>query len=137
MQKLHSFRFVPPTLLALFLVQPLCAAPRTPRVGSSERRAIMDAMRKVVGKRSRKKIIFTADHLKVEKGWAYFAGSFAYADGTRPGEEYNYGTLSSVLRFQNKKWRVLYDVHNGDVIEPEMMSRFPRAPKAIFKRTYR
>jgi hypothetical protein len=117
-------------------IQPAFAAPHSPKSGSTERKAIMDAMRPVVGKGKKKKVIFVADHLKVEKGWAYFAGSFKYADGTRPEQDYGWGNLSTVLHQENKKWKVKRYVHNTDVIEPELIVQFPRAPKAIFERTY-
>jgi hypothetical protein len=117
-------------------IQPSFAAPHSPKTGSVERKAIMDSMRTVVGKGKKKKVIFVADHLKVEKGWAYFAGNFKYADGTRPGQDYAWGNLSAVLHLENKKWKVKRYVHNTDVIEPELIAQFPQAPKAIFTRTY-
>ena len=128
-----SLKLVPAALL-LCLATNILAAPRTPKVGSSERKAIMDALRKVVGKGERKPIVFVADHLKTERGYAYFAGYYKYADGTRAGNEFTGGNLSALLQRTGKKWRVLYDISAGDVIEPEIMKKFPRAPKAIFKR---
>ncbi len=119
-------------------IQPAIAAPHTPKVGSKERKDIMDAMRKVVGKAHKKKIIFVTDHLKVEKGWAYFAGAVTYADGTRPrGEDFMGGNIAVLLRQSNRSWTVKRYIYHGDVIEPDFIDRFPQAPRAIFNRVYR
>ena len=111
------------------------AAPYTPKPGSTERNAIMNAMRNVVGKGKKKKIRFLVEHLKVEKGWAYFAGGFEYADGTEVGADYMWGNLSALLHMEKNAWVLKRYVHNTDIIEPEFIEEFPQAPKAIFKRT--
>ena len=135
MMKINSAKSVSFCACAVLLVQPVFAAPHTPKLGSTERKVIMDAMRKVVGKGHKKKIVFVVEHLKVENGWAYFAGGFEYADGTQPSADYMWGNLSALLRYEKKTWQVKYYVHNTDVIEPEFIEKFPNAPKAIFKRT--
>jgi len=120
------------------LMQPVLAAPHTPKVGSKERQSIMDAMRKVVGKAHKKKIIFVTEHLKVDKGWAYFAGDVTYADGSRPrSEEFMGGNIAVLLRQNGRTWTVKRHIYHGDVIEPYFIETYPQAPKAIFNRVYR
>lgn len=124
-------------LSALLITQTAFAKPHTPAPGSAERKAIMDAMRKVVGKPHKKPIIFTADHLKVENGWAYFGGRFDYVDKSRVSADFGWGNLSCLLRYENKAWRVKRFIHNTDVAEPDYIEMFPQAPRAIFQRKYR
>ncbi len=112
--------------------QPI-AALHSPKPGSAERAAIMDAMRPVIGKGQRKRIVFVARHLTVKNGWAYFSGTAEYADGTHLGPQYVWGNLSALLHYENKTWRVKYHVFHGDVVEPDFMQRYPQAPKAIFQ----
>ena len=65
---------------------PAGAAPHTPAKGSSEREAIMNALRRVVGPNFRKRVVFTPQKLRVERGWAYFDGGSQFADGTTVNE---------------------------------------------------
>lgn len=131
----HTAKIGLVSIYSFLLVQPSFATPHTPQKGSTERKAIMDAMRKVVGKRMKKKIIFTPDSLKVEKGWAYFAGGFDNVDGTPVSADYMWGNLSALLHFEGRRWVVKKYVHNTDVIEPEFMQEYPQAPKAIFNKS--
>src|SRR5688572_4324590 len=48
--------------------------PTTPKMGSPERKAIMDALRVPVEKALKKKVVFKADHIKMQKGWAFLYG---------------------------------------------------------------
>ncbi len=117
---------------SLVLMQTALATPHTPRPGSPERRALMNTLRLQLGAKGKKAII-TPARLNVENGWAYITGTFAYADGTRPGQDFMGGNFSALLRRERGTWRVKHRVYNGDVIEPEFMERFPQAPKAIFR----
>lgn len=121
-----------------YSIQPVAAAPHTPKVGSKERKDIMDAMRKVIGKAHKKKIVFVTDHLKVEKGWAYFGGAVTFTDGTRPrGQQYMGGNIAVLLRQNKQGWNVQRYIYHGDVVEPDFIDRYPQAPKGIFNRVYR
>ena len=111
------------------------AKPYTPKLGSSERTAIMNATRKVLGSGKHKAII-TANHLKVENGWAYLTGSFKYADGATLEPRFREGSgthFSALLHSEKGKWVVKRCVYNGDVVEPIFMHDFPNAPKEIFR----
>jgi hypothetical protein len=110
------------------------AKPYTPKPGSSERTAIMNATRKVLGSGKHKAII-TANHLKVENGWAYLTGSFKYADSATLEPRFREGSgthFSALLHREKGKWVVKRRVYNGDVIEPVFIHDFPNAPKGIF-----
>lgn len=112
------------------------AKPYTPTPGSAERVAIMNAARKVLGSGKHKAII-TADHLKVENGWAYLTGGFKYADGVTLEPRFREGSgthFSALLHREKGKWIVKRRVYNGDVIEPIFIHDFPQAPKGIFRR---
>jgi hypothetical protein len=62
-------------LLFLFSLHSLQAEkPRTPKAGSPERKAIMDALRIIVKKNDAfdgKDLVFVVSHLKVQDGWAW------------------------------------------------------------------
>lgn len=66
----------------------------TPAVGSSERKALMDAIRVPAEKDLKQKVIFNVDRLRVAGNWAY-----ARVSPTRPdGSEVNY----SKTKFQKQ-----------------------------------
>lgn len=126
-----------PTAFAglLLLSSSLLAAPHTPRKGSTERTALMNSLRRVLGGGKHKAIV-TPSHFKVERGWAYITGGFNYGDGAplEPMFQEGSGTsFSALLQKQGKTWRVKRRVYNGDVVEPEFIRDFPAAPRAIFQ----
>lgn len=123
------------TALCLSLCVPVIAAPHTPRKGSAERTAIMNALHPELG-RGRHKPLVTARSLQVERGWAFVTGGFSYADGAPLEEEYTEGSgtnFTALLHKEGNRWRVKRFVHNGDVVTPEFKRDFPQAPRAIFK----
>lgn len=119
----------------LWLAPQVFAAPHTPAKGSSERVALMNALRPKLGSGKHKAII-TPGHFKVERGWAYITGGFDYGGKAPLEPEYLEGPgthFSALLHLEGKKWRVKTIYSNGDVIEPEIMRAFPAAPRAIFR----
>ena len=115
---------------------PASAAPRTPKAGSSERKALMNALRPKLGA-TKGKALITPSHIKVERGWAYIEGGWAYANGVLLEEQFQDGpgtNFSALLHFEKGKWRVKRFVYAGDVQAPEAMQEFPRAPRSIFPR---
>lgn len=109
------------------------AALHTPKPGSAERAAIMDAMRPVIGRGYQKKIVFVVHGLYVQNGWAYFSGFAQDAHGKPVGPPEVGGNLSALLRRAKGKWQMKYFVYHGDVVEPDFIKRYPQVPKAIFK----
>ena len=117
------------------LAPPVSAAPHTPSKGSSERTALMNSLRKVLGG-GRHKPIITPRQFKVERGWAYINGGFDYAGGTPLEPRFTEGSgtnFSALLQKQGKSWRVKRRIYNGDVAEPDFIRDFPAAPRAIFR----
>ncbi len=110
------------------------AAPHTPKPGSSERAALMNALRKTLGGGHHKPII-TPNHLKVERGWAYISGGFNYQNAPlEPRWQEGSGTnFSALLQQKGKIWSVKRRVYNGDVVVPDFIRDFPAAPRAIFR----
>ncbi len=110
------------------------AAPHTPPRGSAERVAIMNSLRRVLGD-GRHKAIITPYDFKVERGWAYVEGDFAYADGSKPGGIFSEGSgtnFTALLHRENNRWRVKRRIYNGDVENQEFANAFPQAPRSIF-----
>ena len=118
------------TLMAL----PAGAAPHTPKIGSRERSALMDSLRRVLGSGKHKAII-TPSHLKVERGWAYISGGFNYAKGIPLEEQFTQGTgtnFSALLHLEKGVWKVKRRIYHGDVANDDFIRDFPQAPRAIF-----
>lgn len=101
----------------------------------------MNSMRRVVGPNFRKRVVFVPQKLKVERGWAYFDGSFQFADGTRLYDlhnddlmqEYAGGGVEALLHKEGGVWRVKRLFYPSDVQTPELMAAFPKAPRSIFR----
>lgn len=117
----------------------------TPALGSSERKAIMDALRIPAQKDIGQKVIFKVGYLKVDQGWA-----FAMAEPIQPdskpldwtktkykeavaGDVFGY-TVIAILKQTNGSWKVLgYDLGATDLGPVEtFQKRFRQAPKSIF-----
>lgn len=119
----------------ILMAQTVFAAPHTPARGSSERVAIMNALRPRLGD-GRHKAIITPYHLKVERGWAFMMGDFSYSNGSKPGGIFAEGrgtSFTALLHREAGRWRVKRQVYNGDDQTSEFAAAFPQAPRAIFK----
>ena len=109
------------------------SAPTTPKPGSAERKAIMDALRKPVQKATKFPVIFRVGHLKVLNGWAFFSGNALRADGKAIGDDFLWGETSALLRKQGKSWTVLHWGFATDTgIVDESKAKWKQAPRAIF-----
>jgi hypothetical protein len=120
------------------------AGPYTPERGSSERKAILDALRLPVEKQLRQSVIFKIDHLKVQSGWAFIIGRPQQADGSAVDysntvyqEAIEEGAFddSIVALLQNTggKWRVKQFVIGATDVPWVDWDQKYRAPKRIFK----
>jgi hypothetical protein len=107
------------------------AAPYSPKPGSHERKAILDALRVPVERVARQKVVFHGVSIKVEKGWA-----FVHAISMdKAGKKAVLGDLDTagLLRKQNGRWKVLHWGVAGDIgVVCEAAKKYPQAPKAIF-----
>ena len=116
----------------------------TPEKGSSERKAILDALRIPVERELKQPIVFVADSFKVQGTWAFVSGT----PQTPSGGEPNYSRTKyagyqdafdnnffALFRKTGGKWKVTtYAIGCTDVCYADWWRRY-RAPKAIFPYT--
>ncbi len=77
------------------------AGPYTPLPGNPERKAILDALRKVVKRMSGLDMVFVVHYLKVEQGWAWIATSPQSRDGRNHAED-----VAVLLHKRQGKWKM-------------------------------
>lgn len=105
----------------------------TPKAGSAERKAIIDALRQPVSKKVKTRAIFELGYFKVRDGWAMVSGSALKANGTRFGDEFLWGEVTALLRREKKTWRVLvWGFASGTDVFDEARKKYPQAPRSIF-----
>ena len=104
----------------------------TPKPGSKERAAIMDALRVPVQKYHKgKRPTFTnVYNFRVGGGWAHLSGGVVDSKGRTMGEE---GVLdfSGLLRKVNGKWKVVEWAYHGDVVQIYWAQKHPDVPLNI------
>jgi hypothetical protein len=118
--------------------------PYTPKTGSPERKAIIDALRAPVEAKLKQKVVFQVDHLKVQSGWVFVRG--IPRQPTREPIDYR-GTpyqrakesgafddwICALLKSEGDKWRVvIFVIGATDVVYTGWDSKY-KAPPAIFK----
>ncbi len=111
----------------------LTTAAHTPARGSSERKAIAEAMRRDVGKFSGRYVVFNFEHLKVNRSWAY-----AVTRPESPGGKTKLEPVSALLRKSKGQWSVVGRLLGSEAMEKASLRRlrakFPQAPSNIFPR---
>jgi hypothetical protein len=118
----------------------------TPEKGSTERTAILKALRAPVERDLKQQIVFVTDSFKVQGSWAFVSGTPQTPTGVDPdykgtkyAEQYDTGAFDNnffaLLRKTAGKWRVTtYLIGCTDVCYADWWRRY-RAPKAIFPYT--
>jgi hypothetical protein len=118
----------------------------TPERGSSERKAILDALRVPIERDLKQPIIFVTDNFKVQGAWSFVSGTPQTPDGGMPnykGTKYAEAqkdgffdnNFFALLKKAAGKWKVTtYAIGCTDVCYTEWWRRY-RAPKAIFPYT--
>ncbi len=116
----------------------------TPKQGTAERKAILDALRVPVEREYKQKITFVIDEFKVQGTWAFLSGSAQTPDGDAPSlsgtmfegqEDFYDNNLFGLLRKSGSNWRVVQSaIGCTDVCYADWWRRF-KAPKAIFPYT--
>ena len=118
----------------------------TPEKGSPERKAILDALRVPVERELKQKIVFVADHFKVQGAWAFVSGTPQNPEGDEPdyrrtpyADQVESGAFDhnffALMRKTGGKWKVTnYALGCTDVCYLDWWRKF-RAPKAIFPYT--
>ena len=131
-------------ILILFIAAAAVSAQQahTPEKGSTERKAILDALRVPVERDLKQKVVFVADDFKVQGSWAFVGGTPQNAKGGEPdysrtkyADQYDTGAFDNnffaVLRKFAGKWKVVnYAIGCTDVCYADWWRRFS-APKAI------
>ena len=131
-----------PICLLLLLATGYCvpdqSKPYTPKPGSSERKAILDTLRKPVEKEMKQKVVFYDVTLRVKNGWAYVE---AYGRDTkgrslkRWAPEVDPQTVA-LLRKKGKSWTVLYwGATTDESAHIECRKLNPKAPRSLFRST--
>jgi hypothetical protein len=145
---LKTPRFKIQILCCLFSIVLFCgstfAQGYTPKLGSVERKALVDALRIPVEKELRKKVVFKIDHLKVLDDWAFIRGVPLQPDGNAmdyqgtPHQEaikegmFDDG-ICALLKKQGDKWTVIiYQIGATDVPWVGWSEEY-KAPDSIFK----
>lgn len=116
----------------------------TPKAGSLERKALMEALRLPVEKELNKKVVFKVDHLKIQGDWAFMRGVPQQPNGkamdyrgTPYQEAIKEGMfddgICALLRKDQGKWKVItYQIGATDV--PWVTwSEEHKAPAIIFE----
>lgn len=118
----------------------------TPEKGSSERKAILDALRVPVERDLKQKVVFVAENFNVSGSWAFISGTPQGTDGgsidysrTKYADAVDSGAFDNnyfaLLKKTGGKWRVTtYAIGCTDVCFADWWRRY-RAPKAIFPYT--
>lgn len=132
-------------LVSLFaLAVSVYAQAHTPKTGSPERKALMDALRLPVEKELGKKVIFKIDHLKVLEEWAFLRGTPQQPNGkamdyrgTSHQQAIDDGIfddgICALLKRQGDKWTVItYQIGATDVPWVTWEEEY-KAPAGIFK----
>ncbi len=105
-----------------------------PKIGSPERKAIMDSMRAPVSKYAKKEVLFTGS-VSVCGTWAKFDGHVGPKDGKRfAGDLEDQLSLDflAILQKVNGTWRTLYYGWSGDIhAQMEAREKLPDIPEAL------
>ena len=131
-----------PLLLSLLLALPVLAGDVwTPKPGSTERTAILDAIRDPLEDHIHQKVIFRVSHLKVQDNWAFLMAEARTKDdkpinykGTifeHDAEEWDEGVIA-ILRYKRNRWYVVNHSFFASDVWWHGMHEPLRAPKAIF-----
>lgn len=116
----------------------------TPKIGSPERKALMDALRVPVESELKSKVVFKVDALKVQGAWAFMRGVPQQPSGARMDyrksryqqqirEGFFEDWICALWRKQGNSWTVVrYFIGATDVVYDGWDREFG-APSAIFK----
>ena len=130
----HLIRNITFLLLLIFGGTARAAEVREPKIGSPERKTIMELMRGPVSKHAGKRVIFTGS-LRICGDWAAFDGHANPTDGVPP-EGGVAGELEldffALLRLEKGQWKLLLWGFAGDIgLKDEARTKFPTVPKEL------
>lgn len=137
------------SILLLIVTAAMSAAAQsvyTPEKGSTERKAILDALRVPVERELKQKIVFAANTFNVLGSWTFIFGTMQTPEGgqpdfsrTRYAEAQRDGffdnNFQALIKKTAGKWTVVkFQIGCTDVCYTEWWRQY-RAPKAIFPYT--
>jgi len=134
-----------PLLLLAVCGLAVAQAPTTPKAGSPERKALMDALRVPVEKSLKQKVIFQVDSLKVLGNWAFMTGKPRTPKGsaidykkTSYREAIEAGAFDdwvcALFKKSNGKWKVVQHAIGATDVVWDGWDKQYGAPKSIFPR---
>ncbi len=136
-------KFTQVVLVLIFASAAAGQSAYTPEKGSTERKAILDALRIPVERELKQKVVFAIDNFKVQGTWAFVSGTPQNASGGEPdysktsyAEALDSGAFDNnffaLMRKTGGKWKVVKRaIGCTDVCFADWWSRY-KAPKAIF-----
>ena len=104
------------------------------KIGSPERKAIMDAMRGPVSKYAKTEVIFTGS-VSLYEGWAKLDGHVSPKNGKQFAEEVTDELeldFLAILQKVDGEWKTLYSGWSGDIgTSIEAREKFPKIPEIL------
>jgi hypothetical protein len=137
------------SILLLIVTAAMSAAAQsvyTPEKGSTERKAILDALRVPVERELKQKIVFAANTFNVLGSWTFIFGTIQTPEGGQPDfsrtryaeaqrEGFFDNNFQALIKKTAGKWTVVkFQIGCTDVCYTEWWRQY-RAPKAIFPYT--
>lgn len=137
------------SILLLIVTAAMSAAAQsvyTPEKGSTERKAILDALRVPVERELKQKIVFAANTFNVLGSWTFIFGTMQTPEGGQPDfsrtryaeaqrEGFFDNNFQALIKKTAGKWTVVkFQIGCTDVCYTEWWRQY-RAPKAIFPYT--
>lgn len=122
------------TLLPAAFAGPQRDGVYTPKPGTTERKAVLDSLRKPVVKEMSQTVIFTYVTMNIKEGWAYVKATGTDTKG-KPLKKLGgqYFPFQALLRKQGKAWQVLsWGYGGGTDATDNAMTKYPQAPREIF-----
>jgi len=99
----------------------------------SERRAIMDALRRPVSQKLGQTVIFHVSSLKASRGWAYMRGAAHKTNDAAFGPDKVWGVVQALFHKEGGRWRVkLWGQATDTSLDEKAARDYPQAPGALF-----
>ena len=116
----------------------------TPERGSTERKAILDALRAPVERELKQKVVFVAEHFNVQGTWAFIGGTLQNPEGGEPNwsitpyseakeEGFFDNNYKELYYFELKIWIIPDSAQNGGAkvtFRPTILRRIALFPAA-------
>jgi len=116
--------------LVLLVTGILYAKPYTPKSGSAERKAILNALRVPIQREAKQAVTFYDVNMKVENGWAWVSCTPRDKSGKKRLFEVD---TFGLMHKSKGRWSVMHWGIAGDIgVACAAAKQYPKAPRAIF-----